>query len=285
MTQLNLVELANQLQSYSIPPRPAFLIGIEQAISEPDPDLNKIAELVSQDIGVGGFALQVVNSPLFGLPVKVHSVAQAIRFLGLNRSIKLVRSVALRFSLSKEPPPKFELNIWHSSQITAQSCLLLARRQQWISEDDAYSLGLFHNAGMILMRHHFKDYPSVIKKAYQDINLCISAYEREQLDVSHAVLGALLADSWGLGHTLSQVIGLHHEERCVLEQLPLTLARPLALLKAAEFISQQSHFLAECDDHEWAEVEDWVLTLLEMNDGDMMEIEDAIESMMNETPF
>lgn len=279
--QLNLLELANQLQHYSIPPRPNFLVEIEEVIDSDDPDLNRIAELVSQDIGVGSFAVQVVNSPLFGLPVKVHSVDQAIRFLGLNRSIKLVRSVALRYSLGGNKPSLFEQHIWDSTQLVSQCCMLLARRHDWLNENEAYSLGLFHNAGMILMRHHVTDYPQIVENAYHDVTECISHYERDHIGSSHAVIGALLANSWGLGNILSQVIGLHHESISVYEQLPGYLARPLALLKTAEYLSGIPRTIANSEDREWLEVSDWALSMQGISDADLDEVEEAIAHLQD----
>ena len=55
------------LQGIKIPPQPQILVDLQMEQVMPDPDISRIAKLISQDVGLAGTILKVVNSPFYGL--------------------------------------------------------------------------------------------------------------------------------------------------------------------------------------------------------------------------
>ena len=56
----------------------------------PDPDLEVIARLISQDPGLSGSLLKIVNSPYYGLSNKIASIQRAVNLLGSRSIINLI---------------------------------------------------------------------------------------------------------------------------------------------------------------------------------------------------
>ncbi len=77
---------------------PANRVALIRLMSElfaPDPNINKIRELVQQDVTLSYRLLKWLNSSLFALPQPVESIQQALVMLGINRLRNLVCLIVL----------------------------------------------------------------------------------------------------------------------------------------------------------------------------------------------
>ena len=207
---INMAEVEKALSGFTIPPQPTVLLSIKAEIESDDPNIKRIAELINQDLGIAGFTLKVVNSVYFGLRRKISSVEHACKFLGLTRVIKLVSSVVLRFTLSEGRTDRFTENLWQSAGNVANAAALLAQQLRYGADcaDDAYSLGLFHNAGMLLISSQFKDYAKVLKQAHL-AGYGMSEGEEQNFQTTHELLGYMIAQSWGLAPELTNRLDRH----------------------------------------------------------------------------
>ncbi len=68
----------------SIQPLPVNLMQVMQLISEPEPDIGEIVEVMSRDTAMCQRILRLINSAYFGVSNKVSSINQAILILGLD---------------------------------------------------------------------------------------------------------------------------------------------------------------------------------------------------------
>lgn len=68
----------------SIQPLPVNLMQVMQLISEPEPDIGAIVEVMSRDTAMCQRVLRLINSAYFGVSNKVSSINQAILILGLD---------------------------------------------------------------------------------------------------------------------------------------------------------------------------------------------------------
>ena len=82
--------------------------------------------------------------------------------------------------------------------------------------DNAYMLGLFHNAGVPIMLQSFDDYHDLLKKGFTDVWEDISELERNKYHTTHTTLGALLAQQWQLPKAMIKVIYYFHDTEVIL---------------------------------------------------------------------
>lgn len=205
VTELSRQDAEKLVESIGIPPRPAVVLAVMDEKSRDEPDLALIGDLISRDVGVSAAMLKTVNSPLFGLTRKVHSISQAVSLLGLGRIAALVNSLALRTSLNAQGIERF----WDKSARTAMISAWLAGKLGH-DRDEAHLFGLFRDAGIPLLMKRFKDYKDTLRLASQDLR-GFTAVEDERHGMNHAVVGAILARNWQLTESVRIAIRSHHE--------------------------------------------------------------------------
>jgi len=239
---IDMSAIEQALNGFTIPPQPEILQHIQQQLDAPEPNIKRIATLINLDIGIAGFTLKVVNSAFFGLRHKITSVEHACKFLGVNRVLKLVRSVLLRFTLAEGQDDKFSLKLWASALHTANIAMTLAKHFNLPQtlQDDCYSLGLFHNAGIALIHPQAAHYEQIMQQGLL-AQFGYSEIEEQHFKTCHEVLGYLIAESWGLTPELCNVIAYHHSPQLMLESDSDIEKQLFALLKLAE------HFSGEAD--------------------------------------
>ena len=63
--ELTAEQIQQVLQGISVPPQPQIMVDLQMEQVMPNPDLKSIAKLISQDPGLSGALLKIVNSPHF----------------------------------------------------------------------------------------------------------------------------------------------------------------------------------------------------------------------------
>lgn len=237
--ELNSEQITKILQGISIPPQPQIMVDLQMEQLDPFPDINCIAKLIAQDVGLAGTMLKIVNSSSYGLANRITSVHQAVMLMGINTVINIMNGISIRGELSDEDIVKLN-NFWDTSMDIAVTCQHIARQIGMPSTDEAYALGLFHNCGMVLMNKRFPDYMQVMQRAYSD-----SRYERiidaenEAYHTNHAVIGFYTAKSWRLPANICEAIAEHHNVASVFARDSMQDANKktlLSVLKIAEHV-------------------------------------------------
>ncbi|NRQ41166.1 HDOD domain-containing protein [Rheinheimera sp. YQF-2] len=263
---IDMSAIEQALNGFTIPPQPEILQHIQQQLDAPEPNIKRIAALINLDIGIAGFTLKVVNSSFFGLRQKITSVEHACKFLGVSRVLKLVRSVLLRFTLAEGRDDRFSLKLWSSALQTANIAMTLAKHFNFAQDiqDDCYSLGLFHNAGIALIHQQTSQYEQIMQRGLL-AQQGYSEIEEQHFHTCHEVLGFLIAESWGLTPQLCNVIAYHHSPALMLESDSELEKQLFALLKLAEHFSGESRQLFDINlDPEWEQFKSPMLEVLEI---------------------
>ncbi|MDR6981782.1 HD-like signal output (HDOD) protein [Rheinheimera pacifica] len=275
---IDMSAIEQALDGFTIPPQPEILQHIQQQLDMPEPSIKRIAALINLDIGIAGFTLKVVNSAFFGLRHKITSVEHACKFLGVSRVLKLVRSVLVRFTLSEGRDDKFSLKLWSSALQTGNIAMTLARHFNFSQDiqDDCYSLGLFHNAGIALIQQQVSNYEQLLQQGLQQ-GRGYSEIEEQYFHTCHEVLGYLVAQSWGLTPELCNVIAYHHSPALMLETDSELEKQLFALLKLAEHFSGESRQLFNITlDPEWELHKGAILEVLDIEPLQLPELAELL---------
>lgn len=198
------------MSSIDIPTCPAVVIDAMKEAQEEEPDLDRLAGIITKDAGMSAAALKLANSPLYGGGARISSVRKAIDRLGTKNIVCVVMATALRSSMSGLPAAWLE-QFWKRTTSMAITASLVARRQYGISPDAAYTYSLFHDAAIPLMMRRFPNYGEVLEKCRNEGTMLVKA-ENDLFPCSHPVIGSLLVRNWGLPPIVGQAIRFHHEE-------------------------------------------------------------------------
>ncbi len=88
----------------------------------PDPDLEVIAKLISQDPGLSGSLLKIVNSPYYGLSNKIASIQRAVNLLGSRSIINLINAQSIKGEMNDDTIVTLN-RFWDTAQDVAMTCL------------------------------------------------------------------------------------------------------------------------------------------------------------------
>lgn len=282
--ELSTEQIQQALLGISVPPQPQIMVDLQMEQYMPDPDLDAIAKLISQDPGLSGALLKIVNSPYFGLTNRIVSIRQAVNLLGCNTVINLINAQSIKGEMSDETIVTLN-RFWDSAQDVAMTCLTLAKRIGYQPSDEAYALGLFHNCGIPLMLKRFPEYMSVLERAYARASAEVRVVdsENDQLDTNHAVVGYYVAKSWNLPRHICDAIASHHDVHNVFSEdasRDSKLKTLLAILKMAEHICGSYRTLGQqTEDHEWASIQTTILEYVGFTEYEFDGLKDTIRDL------
>ncbi len=282
--ELSAEQIQKVLQGISVPPQPQIMVDLQMEQVMPHPDLKIIAKLISQDPGLSGALLKIVNSPFFGLSNRIASIQQAVNLLGCNTVINLINAQSIKGEMTDEAIVTLN-RFWDTAQDVAMTCLSLAKRIGYQAADEAYTLGLFHNCGIPLMLKRFPNYMTVLEEAYARANPGRRVVDTENrlLNTNHAVVGYFTAKSWNLPLHLCEAIANHHNALAIFSDdsgRDAQLKTLLAILKMAEHICQSHRVLGnQTDDHEWRSIEQLVLEYVGLSEYDFENLRESLREL------
>ena len=282
--ELSPEQIRQVLQGISVPPQPQIMVDLQMEQFLPNPDLKAIARLISQDPGLSGALLKIVNSPHFGLSNRIASIQQAVNLLGCNTVINLINAQSIKGELTDEAIVTLN-RFWDTAQDVAMTCLTLAKRIGYQSPDEAYTLGLFHNCGIPLMLKRFPDYMTVLEEAYYNAGSERRVVDTENrlLNTNHAVVGYFTARSWNLPLYLCEAIANHHNALSFFEDnsgRDAQLKTLMAILKMAEHICASHRVLGnQEEDHEWNCIQSLVLDYVGLSECDFDNLRESIREL------
>ncbi|QDH68160.1 HD-like signal output (HDOD) domain, no enzymatic activity [Pseudomonas sp. NFACC42-2] len=282
--ELSAEQIQQALQGISVPPQPQIMVDLQMEQYMPDPDLEVIARLISQDPGLSGALLKIVNSSYYGLSNKIASIQRAVNLLGSRSIINLINALSIRGEMSDDTIVTLN-RFWDTAQDVAMTCLTLAKRTGAQAVDEAYALGLFHDCGVPLMLKRFPNYMTVLEEAYANAgpDCRVVDTENNAFNTNHAVVGYYTAKSWRLPEHVTDAIANHHNALAIFSDETSRnpqLKNLLAILKMAEHIGSSYRVLGnQSVDHEWNAIGHLVLDYVGLSDYDFESLKLSIREL------
>jgi HD-like signal output (HDOD) protein len=280
--QLTDAQVKKILHGIHVPPQPQILVDLQMEQIMPEPDIGRIANLIAKDVGLSGTMLKFVNSPFYELANKITSIEQAVSLLGINTVINILNGLAIKGEMSDEAIIELT-SFWDTANDIAMVCAAIAKKVGYRTPDEAYTLGLFHNAGIPLMLARFENYIEVMQQAYSGKHERVIDLENEKFNTNHCVVGYYTAKSWNLPEHICQVIAEHHNTQKIFNskdgrnQQQKTL---LAVLKIAEHMCGNYKVLGLQDsDPEWEESKTDILEYLGLTNYDLEDLKEGFADM------
>lgn len=201
-------------QTDSLPSLPAVYLALIDELRKSDASVDRVGELIGNDLGMTAKVLQLVNSSFFGLPVHVKDAQHAAALLGLNtlRPLVLTAGVFRQLETARIPSSLLEDVMQHS---LAVGCLAkrIALAEGFESEgaDDALMAGILHDVGKLILADQLGSNYTLVAAAAEQTHLPLRLAELDQFDASHADVGGYLAGLWGLPQAIVEAIAFHHD--------------------------------------------------------------------------
>ena len=154
--------VAKFLSSVALPNNPEVVVCLVKTLNLDSVTVNEVGDIIAKDHGITSTVLRIANSPRFGLPTKVATVADAIRILGLDA----VRSIAVGVGVRNAFPTTRGLDkseFLASSDFAAELAYRIAGA---IHKDKsiAWLVGFLGRVGEVLIAIHDPASVEVIEK-------------------------------------------------------------------------------------------------------------------------
>lgn len=199
---------ADLIGSIDIPPRPSLLMALQREMRRKEPDVKKVAQLLGRDAAMAGQLLKTANSAFLNLRRRSDTVDDAIALIGMNHCSSIMEGLILRSVLGTGK--MMMARFWDVSEKRAQGMSYLARRTGAVQQELAYSFGLFCDIGIPLMKATFQTYLETLSIANKMGGWRFVRLEEVRHGITHTMVGATLAENWGISPDIVSAIKLHH---------------------------------------------------------------------------
>jgi HD-like signal output (HDOD) protein len=270
-------EFQSAVRDNRIPPCPVALERIAQEMSQTEPDLRHLNQIISSDVALAAGLVKLANSPYFGAQRRISSVSEALILLGLDTASQAVACIALAEAF---PNMRAMERFWDASAQIANLSGWLANERQWpgVRPQEAYTYGLFRDCGIAVLLQHFPDYTRILQSANNERIRAFTDVEDDVLPTNHVVMGSLMTQSWWLPESICLAVRHHHEIAPDPDRRESPFRYLVAISQLAEHLLQQN--TGRSKTFEWEKLGANCLEQLGMEEDDLTEMEQRTAAIL-----
>ena len=165
----------------------------------------------------------------------------ALQQLGINtiKSIAVTAAVQQFFSRSNLERTEFLKQHWQHSLYCACVARSIAKHCNYSSPDEAYTTGLIHNIGQLVLETAYPDkYTATFAQLSEDDNF--HTLEQDEFDSTHLQVGAELLKKHGANSFIYDAVLYHHEKaEHILDAHPLVKIINLANMLTCSYFKEE----------------------------------------------
>lgn len=191
---------------------PQIVLKVIRMIQDEKSHMFKVAREMRQDQVISAKVLRLCNSAYFSRKVNICSIDRALVLLGEKRILKLIFSSAFEdfFLNSNEGYSLCRGGLFYHAIGTAMICEKLAGLTGLIVPDMAYTAGLLHDIGKVVLDQYLGNaYPFFYRRTQLEGDELVTV-EREAFGIGHDEVGEMLAKQWSLPDHIVEIIRYHH---------------------------------------------------------------------------
>ncbi|MBX3340871.1 MAG: HDOD domain-containing protein [Nitrospira sp.] len=201
------VDLRRRIEQVGeLPTLPHVVQKLASMIGRPNVSAEEIGALIEKDQVLSAKVLRLANSPFYGFPSRIASVAHAVVVLGLS-VVKGLTLCATAFDMMKNAGMN---DLWRHSLGVAITAHILGAKAGMKNPEEVFVGGLLHDIGKVVLYVKWPDVGQQITAARKDSSRSLMETEQELFAVTHADVGGWLATAWHLPTTLREPILHHH---------------------------------------------------------------------------
>lgn len=211
---MSLVAIESVVQSVNeLPSLPQVALEVMRLTRDPDTSARELNEVICQDQAITANMLRLANSAYYGFPRLIGTVGEAVVLLGFQTVRSIVLTAALGDTLNREVK-SYSLakgELWKHSLGVATAARMIAKRSGYKYQDLAYTAGLLHDVGKIVLADYLEKYYGEVMEKVSSAEVSFADAELEILGIDHAQTGGEVAKKWNFPAEIVEAINLHHK--------------------------------------------------------------------------
>ena len=216
-------DFAAMFKDVEIPPLPEAVTRLIQEINNPEPDIDRLAELISSTAGVAAKVIQTVNSALFSLKIPVTNVKHAVSLLGIQQIRSITLACAAMEALPQPQSDFFDPEaFWTDSLLQAMLSRSFAKKRFPNQSEDVFTASLLTDVALPVLLCVWSEYYEPVIKEWRQSPRRLSEIEREHFGWDHAQASAWISQAWGFPEELVCYLAAHNLSREKINELELT---------------------------------------------------------------
>jgi HD-like signal output (HDOD) protein len=196
-----------------LPPFTPALNRLLATISNENASTALIVAIVESDPVLAGNVLKLVNSAAFDRKHAVNSIHHAVTLIGIDKLRNMVFGSSIaNLSNRVKTAPEWSTNRFNLHSVACGvMCDVLTEYLELDYADRAFTAGLFHDVGKLLIAVGMQDSHAKINELYAAQFGTMLECEQSVMGISHADLSADALAFWKLPAALQRVARFHHE--------------------------------------------------------------------------
>jgi len=197
---------------FDLPPVPQLALDALATLRDDRSSAETCAARIGRDPPLAARALRLANSVFYGMAGRIGSLTDAVHVLGrrqLHEVVTVGMVVGLKLRINRRPGFDHR-GFWGHSLGAAIAARGIARE---LAQDEglAFTGGLLHDIGGLVLAQHFDEYPHPVAPVPCRHGDSMCRMELHLLGIDHAEVGEAIVSSWRLPQELAMAIRRHHE--------------------------------------------------------------------------
>ncbi|PCJ51830.1 MAG: hypothetical protein COA79_25285 [Planctomycetota bacterium] len=195
-----------------VPALPQIVVKLMEMLQDPETSASNIENLIQKEPGLAAQVLKLVNSAFYAMASPIGDVKRAVTILGFREinNIVVANSVGKAFKGMKMANNFDMMTFWRHSLVNACVTRFMAEQSKKNVEGDAFTLGLLHDIGKLLMSVYAPEETVKIIALAEEEEISFIEAESKIIDTNHAEVGAWLAEKWKMPTSICDSIRNHH---------------------------------------------------------------------------
>lgn len=221
-----------------IPTLPVVAMRVNELINDPNSSGSEVANVLKKDQVLTAKILRLANSSYYAIPGGCSDVQRALAFLGFNTIAQLILGLSVFSLFQSIDGEEFSmLDFWKHALGTAVCSELLAKRLEYPRPEEAFTCGLLHDIGKLVLNQIDPDRFLAIVQETKKRSCAFVEVEREWDLPGHSFLGEVIAGKWGLPQVIKASIRYHHQDVSAMETILASEKKIIQIVRLANTLT------------------------------------------------
>ncbi len=197
-----------------LPPMSTVVIKVMTLLQNPAVSIKELATEISKDPAITASIIRLSNSAYYRSSKPIRTVDESLMTLGTKTVKEIILLSATKKILNKDLQA-YQLDadaMWLHSLIVADlSAKIAITKKTNIMKDLAFTSGLLHDIGKVILAQFFPSKMIQIKDELKKGERTFTEIEKEILGYSHEEVGMKALEAWNFPEELKEVVAYHHD--------------------------------------------------------------------------